>query len=795
MTKLMEAVAKLTGSAGCILWRQRKSNRSEIILMAGWFEREGPLTLCRANIDGTCAGSSLFESAQECTPDNNLVENKNPYASHPFLISHGINKTLACKVVVSKGNGTIDQTDHGDDPAWVGSLSLFRRGNRPSAPAELVPQDDFNSESESLLKEICGFLPFLFRAARDREALRLFQETAKIVSDYEPPAKPEEWGKNLKTTVRKFGTALQRAFRSLEVSVFLRNLKDPTAYSCWYTTDGVHWDTTLGKNYKGGLDEGFSGLCLLQEEPIRVADIRHPQAEEQIYKDLHRGFKGHPSNGISAMVLEESGLSDAQAPPHSMIWCRLSAGAEVLGFVRCRIVLEGPVLFQQEDGDLLRQVTESFSKNFDAWWEAHRWEDSMQKVAGYTGRGKGDKQHLVEALELVERAVPGADVNTVRLLDSSGDYLEFAAYSTKAREELEAQYAQNGLNKRFRVQPPLEINTVGADVIQTHKGERFPTSDPRYQHLFKGIKEGIVVPIIGHDDTLYGVLDARARTGFPPYALRMLEIIGRLVGSQHALRLKAVEDQKIAAAAMSKEIKHYRDQIAKEKQHVEAFEDAAHQIKTPLHAAMKLIEISGSYGRKPNMVVLETSLRRADLASKLMNTFADIAAGHPLDLRHSELTPEAIAKLIRTLMADVLRSSEESRGLKFEFDEDCVLKHAPRLLEADAKLLAEAIYNLIENAEKYSHPRTQIRCYAGRSQKGRFFISVTNKGERIEGHEVNLCKQRRWRKPTLGHQIGSGSGLGLYIVDKIMIAHRGKLNVIPTTDEGVTEVRLEFPVP
>jgi len=41
---------------------------------------------------------------------------------------------------------------------------------------------------------------------------------------------------------------------------------------------------------------------------------------------------------------------------------------------------------------------------------------------------------------------------------------------------------------------------------------------------------------------------------------------------------------------------------------------------------------------------------------------------------------------------------------------------------------------------------------------------------------------------------GEGSGIGLWIVENIMEAHNGELIVVPTTSNGVTEIKLVFPL-
>ena len=42
--------------------------------------------------------------------------------------------------------------------------------------------------------------------------------------------------------------------------------------------------------------------------------------------------------------------------------------------------------------------------------------------------------------------------------------------------------------------------------------------------------------------------------------------------------------------------------------------------------------------------------------------------------------------------------------------------------------------------------------------------------------------------------VGEGSGIGLWIVDEIMKAHGGVLEIIPTTPERITRIRLLFPI-
>ena len=76
--------------------------------------------------------------------------------------------------------------------------------------------------------------------------------------------------------------------------------------------------------------------------------------------------------------------------------------------------------------------------------------------------------------------------------------------------------------------------------------------------------------------------------------------------------------------------------------------------------------------------------------------------------------------------------------------------------------------------------------------RDKVFISVVNEGLQIPGDETKKVMEREYRGVVARHT-AEGHGIGLWIVSKIMGAHGGRLMVIPTTHQNVTEVRLVFP--
>src|SRR5205085_1373875 len=94
---------------------------------------------------------------------------------------------------------------------------------------------------------------------------------------------------------------------------------------------------------------------------------------------------------------------------------------------------------------------------------------------------------------------------------------------------------------------------------------------------------------------------------------------------------------------------------------------------------------------------------------------------------------------------------------------------------------------------KYSYKDTTIRVFCGITGTNRFHITVLNTGLSIHPTEITRCVERGWRGSDAKWTTGEGTGIGLWVVDNIMRAHEGNLLITPTS-EGVTEVKLVFPV-
>jgi len=114
------------------------------------------------------------------------------------------------------------------------------------------------------------------------------------------------------------------------------------------------------------------------------------------------------------------------------------------------------------------------------------------------------------------------------------------------------------------------------------------------------------------------------------------------------------------------------------------------------------------------------------------------------------------------------------------------------ILNADASKIREVLENLISNAIKYSQIGTQIKIYAEKEDET-VIIKVCDEGPGLNDDDKSKIFGKFSRlsaKPTAGE---SSTGLGLYIVKKIIELHSGKIWVESTIGEGSTFI-FELPI-
>lgn len=199
-----------------------------------------------------------------------------------------------------------------------------------------------------------------------------------------------------------------------------------------------------------------------------------------------------------------------------------------------------------------------------------------------------------------------------------------------------------------------------------------------------------------------------------------------------------------------------------------ATDDVAHELRTPLHNLLGLIEamrdgVMPADGEQLDRVHREI-LRLAHLVDDL-HRLADAQAARD----HLRLRPVRVASLAR----EVVRSFDAQlagRGLGARVvtpgDEDSVVA-------ADPDRLSQVLGNLLANAARYATPGTDIEIEVTRPEGRRVRVAVGDQGQEIPAEVVPYIFERFVRAdPSRGRDSG-GAGIGLAVVRELVEAHGG----------------------
>ncbi|MDF2900014.1 MAG: histidine kinase [Phenylobacterium sp.] len=109
------------------------------------------------------------------------------------------------------------------------------------------------------------------------------------------------------------------------------------------------------------------------------------------------------------------------------------------------------------------------------------------------------------------------------------------------------------------------------------------------------------------------------------------------------------------------------------------------------------------------------------------------------------------------------------------------------LVVADRTLLTRALINLIDNAIKYSEPKTRVQCRIATLDEGegaKVVCTIRDQGCGMSSESVgNLFERFQRAMPTGGRQV-SGVGLGLTFVQTVILRHGGQIACESALGEG-----------
>ncbi len=97
-------------------------------------------------------------------------------------------------------------------------------------------------------------------------------------------------------------------------------------------------------------------------------------------------------------------------------------------------------------------------------------------------------------------------------------------------------------------------------------------------------------------------------------------------------------------------------------------------------------------------------------------------------------------------------------------------------IKADKDLLYQVVYNLTDNAIKFTQDSGKISFMLNENDKYITF-TITNTGKGIAKNDLPLIFERFYKGDKARSNVKNSAGLGLYLVKTIVTAHGGKISV------------------
>jgi PAS domain S-box-containing protein len=296
---------------------------------------------------------------------------------------------------------------------------------------------------------------------------------------------------------------------------------------------------------------------------------------------------------------------------------------------------------------------------------------------------------------------------------------------------------------------------IADEVIGRKLDILFPADshDESMQHIHKAISgvrwEVVEIPIKHKDGTVYTLLWNSATL----YAEDGKTIVATIAQGQDITERKKAEQMKDEFISL-----------------------VSHELRTPMTVITGSLKTAISKGISPNdkTTLLLNAIEGASALSTILENLLELSRYQTGRL---EIHREAVAiPEITHNVIEKLKTRSEGHTFKTEFAKNLAS------VEADSIRVERIIYNLVENAIKYSPEGSEIKVFA-QEKDGQVIIGVSDKG-------IGMSKedQEKIFEPfeRLGKAVRQGLGLGLVVCKRLVEAQGGKIWVESQPNKGST---------
>jgi two-component system sensor histidine kinase KdpD len=215
----------------------------------------------------------------------------------------------------------------------------------------------------------------------------------------------------------------------------------------------------------------------------------------------------------------------------------------------------------------------------------------------------------------------------------------------------------------------------------------------------------------------------------------------------------------------------------------------SHDLKTPLAsvlgAASTMRDLAGNLSDAEKADLLTTVIDESERLNRFIANLLDMTK-----LESGAIVPNTAPHDVGEIVGSALRRANKilaRHRVSLELAADLPM------LELDAVLFEQVLFNLLDNAAKYSPPDTTISIRSIR-ERDAVMLQVADEGEGIPPTELESVFDKFYRVQK-GDHVRPGTGLGLAISRGFVEAMHGRITAANRTDRKGAVITIRLPVP
>lgn len=395
--------------------------------------------------------------------------------------------------------------------------------------------------------------------------------------------------------------------------------------------------------------------------------------------------------------------------------------------------------------------------------------------------------HAFELSTILERSTAvlleaiGREMAVVLLLNPVTSHLYVATARGMSREQV-----------RFNQPFPLQGSAAGRVVTDDRMevGRVLPEEPYLAHEIRDAVRNYVLVPLRvtegmtwdsdqGVGSKVVGALAvlSRREDPFDPEDLTLLSTIGNQLGiavtrAQYAADLRRANLQLEAANAELRHLDTLREQF---------IQNVAHELRTPLALARGYIELlaQGELNEGQRQHAIAVAHERIVALTKLVEAIMTLQDLDTESLEKVRLSP---AQLLQTACRMIQQQAQMQ-----EITLTCETPDDLPMIQGDFVRLAQALYQILDNACKFSDPGSSVFAWVESSSDGRsVMFSVRDEGIGIPEEEQERIFERFYQVDGSAARRYGGTGLGLALAKEIVEAHAGRIILESRVGEGST---------